>query len=275
MFSHPYIRYANRFPYLGQGEVFSMAYDCRLFLILGGNGSILCEDKQTALHRFDLVYVPPALPYRLDPSDRFDLLVVNFDFTSANAGTKRMRPQPPLLFDYSKIYEMPPESFRSHKVYRHMQSTLPLFEALQQEGRLPDRYSDEMSAALLTQCLIQMERAEHNILSGNDEALLRALTEYLHTHIQTGFSEEELAADLRYHPYYLNRVLKKHTGETLHHYLLHERIRIAQAMLRAGGKSVEEVGRECGFSNASHFAKVFRKYTGHSPSQYRKSNNVL
>ena len=275
MLTTPYVRYANRFPHFGQGDVFSMAYDCRLFLILGGNGSLLCEGKQTPLHRFDLVYLPPALPYRLDPVDRFDLFVINFDFTMANLGKRRVRPAPALLFKPEKVYEMPPEEFSSCHIYRHMQSLLPLFEAMQREERIPDEHSVAMSSALLAQCLVQMQRAEKNNLSGRDEALLSTLTEYLHSHLQTGFTEEELAADLRYHPYYLNRILKKYTGETLHSYLLHERIRVAQALLRAGGKSTEEVGRECGFSNASHFAKVFKKYTGHSPSEYRKSNHVL
>ena len=275
MLTTPYVRYANRFPHFGQGDVFSVAYDCRLFLILGGSGSLLCEGKQTPLHRFDLVYLPPALPYRLDPVERFDLFVINFDFTMAHMEKKRVRPAPALLFKPEKIYEMPPEEFGSYRIYRHMQSILPLFEAMQREERVRDEHSVALRSALLMQCIVQMQRAEKNTLSGNDEALLAMLTDYLHSHLQTGFTEEELAADLRYHPYYLNRVLKKYTGETLHSYLLHERVRMAQAMLRAGGKSTEAVGRECGFANASHFAKVFKKYTGHSPSEYRKSNNVL
>lgn len=275
MFYSPYVRYANRFPHFGQGDVFSVAYDCRLFLILGGNGSLLCENKQTVMHRFDLVYLPPALPYRLDPVDRFDLFVINFDFTMAQAGMERVRPSPPMLFKPEQVYEMPPEGFRSHRVYRHMQSVLPLLEGMQKEERIPDGYSREMASSLLCQCLIQMCRAEQNTLSGKDEALLSTLTEYLHDHIQTGFTEDELAADLRYHPYYLNRVLKKYTGETIHTYLLRERVRVAQAMLRAGGRSAEAVGRECGFCNASHFAKVFKRYTGFSPSEYRKANTVL
>ncbi len=275
MLDSPYVRYANRFPHFGQGDVFSVAYDCRLFLILGGSGSLLCENKKTVMRRFDLVYLPAALPYRLDPVDRFDLFVINFDFTSRQAGMRRIRPVPPMLFKPEKVYEMPPESFRSHRVYRHMQNILPLFEGMQKEERIPDEHSKVMSSALLSQCLIRMCRADENALSGKDEALIATLTEYLHDHIQTGFTEEELAADLRYHPYYLNRVLKKYTGETIHTYLLHERVRVAQAMLRAGGMSAEEVGRRCGFSNASHFAKVFKRYTGFSPSEYRKANTVL
>lgn len=275
MFSSPYVRYANRFPHFGQGDVFSVAYDCRLFLILGGSGSLLCEGKRTFLHRFDLIYIPPALPYRLDPVERFDLFVINFDFTLAQAGSGRIRPAPPMLFKPEKIYEMPPETFRSHRVCHHMQNLLPLFEGMQREERIPDEHSRAMATALLSQCLIRIWRADENFFSSKDEALVATLTEYLHAHIESGFTEEELAADLRYHPYYLNRVLKKYTGETIHTYLLHERIRMAQAMLRAGGKSSEEVGRRCGFSNASHFAKVFKKYTGHSPSEYRKANTVL
>ena len=275
MIFSPYVRYANKFPHFGQGKIFSMAYDCRLFLVLGGTGTLMCENKQTVLHRFDLVYLPPALPYRLDPDERFDLFVINFDFSFQNANKRRVRPVSPDLFDPARIYEMPPEPFKDYKIYRHMQSVLPLFEGLRREERMPDAHSANMASSLLAQCLIMMQRAEERSLSGNDEALLVMLTDYLQDHIQSGFTEEELATDLRYHPYYLNRVLKKYTGETLHAYLLHERVRMAMAMLRAGGKTAEEIAHACGFSNPSHFAKVFKKYTGFTPTDYRKAKTVL
>ncbi len=271
----PYVRYANKFPHFGQGKVFSMAYDCRLFLILGGTGSLLCENKQTPLRRFDLVYLPPALPYRLDTDEKLDLFVINFDFSQKSAGKKRVRPVPPELFNPAYIYEMPSEAFKEYRVYHHMQSVLPLFEGLKREERMPDLHSVRMASSLLNQCLIMMQRADTRSPSGNDEALLTLLTDYLQDHIPSGFTEEELAADLRYHPYYLNRILKKYTGETIHAYLLHERVRTASAMLRAGGKTAEEIAHACGFSNPSHFAKVFKKYTGLTPTDYRKAKTVL
>ena len=104
---------------------------------------------------------------------------------------------------------------------------------------------------------------------------MERVMEYIESHVQTGFSEEELAEDLRYHPYYVNRVFKKHTGQTLHNYLLHEKVRMAIAMLRANGRSTTEIAEACGFANSSHFSKVFKRITGVSPTNYRKANTVL
>lgn len=54
-------------------------------------------------------------------------------------------------------------------------------------------------------------------------------------------------------------------------YLGRCRIDAAVAMLRAEPqRSLTDVGLSCGFSSSQYFAKVFRKYTGCSPSEYRR-----
>ena len=58
-------------------------------------------------------------------------------------------------------------------------------------------------------------------------------------------------------------------------YLLSLRIETARHALAASRDTVEEISASCGFQSASYFCRVFRKYTGMTPLQYRKEKNRL
>jgi AraC family transcriptional regulator len=47
------------------------------------------------------------------------------------------------------------------------------------------------------------------------------------------------------------------------------RIHLAKERLRDRRRSVIEAGLEAGFQNPSHFARVFRKWVGVSPSRFK------
>lgn len=58
-------------------------------------------------------------------------------------------------------------------------------------------------------------------------------------------------------------------GMTFREYLLRVRITEARRLLTEGGRSVTSVAYAVGFNDGSHFASMFRRYTGVLPSEYR------
>ena len=65
------------------------------------------------------------------------------------------------------------------------------------------------------------------------------------------------------------REFKKHCGMSPAKFQMHCRLHNAAAMLRHSSDSTEAISRQCGFSSSGHFATVFRKEFGMSPTQYR------
>ncbi len=55
------------------------------------------------------------------------------------------------------------------------------------------------------------------------------------------------------------------------HYVGNLRIKKAQALLRTGEISVEQVALSCGFSSVYSFSRAFKAVTGKSPTQYRQN----
>lgn len=85
---------------------------------------------------------------------------------------------------------------------------------------------------------------------------------------------EEVAESLGVSPEHLSRCFRKEFGVPPMEYLTRLRIQGAINDLLGSEKSVECVARENGFSNGNYFGKVFRRYMGMSPGDYRKRKRV-
>jgi len=70
-------------------------------------------------------------------------------------------------------------------------------------------------------------------------------------------------------PHYFAELFRRSTGEAPHRYVLLQRIERARQGLSDTKGSILEVGLDVGFQNSSHFARVFRKFVGISPSRFR------
>ena len=69
--------------------------------------------------------------------------------------------------------------------------------------------------------------------------------------------------------YYFSRLFKQSTGRSPHRYVLEQRITRAQQFLRSSDMTIFEASVRTGFADQGHFAKVFRRFVGVSPTAYR------
>lgn len=82
-------------------------------------------------------------------------------------------------------------------------------------------------------------------------------------------TREELSAQLHYNGEYLNRIIKKYTGKTILEYGQSIYLEEARKMLAETDKSISTIIEELGFSNRSHFYRLFEKTYGETPLDYR------
>ena len=95
---------------------------------------------------------------------------------------------------------------------------------------------------------------------------------YLESHLSDPVSVTDLADLLGLNSEYLCTVFKKETGLTIIQYL--QRLRIGQARMmleRFPERDAAEIGRACGYESPSYFGLQFKRITGSTPNQYRKT----
>jgi len=108
----------------------------------------------------------------------------------------------------------------------------------------------------------------HSSSSTESKALQPAIS-YIHHHIADKISESEMAHLCHMRSFQFSRNFKKVLKVTFQEYLQRCRIQEACRLLKNPDSTVLEVAISTGFSDQSYFCRVFKKFTGHSPSTYR------
>jgi len=98
---------------------------------------------------------------------------------------------------------------------------------------------------------------------------LRRVLDHIGDNLAEDLSLAQLAAVAGMSPHYFAELFRRSTGHAPHRYVLLQRIERAKQGLRDTGRSIIEVGLEVGFQNPTHFARMFRKFVGSSPSSFQ------
>jgi len=98
---------------------------------------------------------------------------------------------------------------------------------------------------------------------------LKRVLDYIADNLETDISLFDLATIAGMSPHYFSELFKQTIGRSPHNYVLLQRIERAKQLLRDPKRSIIETGLEVGFQNPSHFARMFRKLEGTTPSMFR------
>lgn len=105
-----------------------------------------------------------------------------------------------------------------------------------------------------------------------DNFVINRILKHLHLNIESNVSLKSLSKDLNLSQGYISDCFKKHMGVTIMNYAKKIRIERAKVLLLTTNDSILDISLRLGFHDQSHFYKVFKSFTGVSPSQYRNEN---
>ena len=71
---------------------------------------------------------------------------------------------------------------------------------------------------------------------------------------------------------YLSALFRKETGQTLTDFVNHKRIEQAKKLLIKTDLQIQTIAQHCGILDIHYFSRVFKKYTGQTPKEYRQLN---
>ncbi|ADB40123.1 helix-turn-helix domain-containing protein [Spirosoma linguale] len=112
----------------------------------------------------------------------------------------------------------------------------------------------------------------HSLANSQTTDSVEAILMYIRQHIyQPGkLTIDHLADVFHYAPAYISLFFKKQTGESLKQYIIKYKIKLIEARLLYSSLNLAQIADEFGYTDESHLCKQFRKYTGSTPSDFRK-----
>jgi len=105
--------------------------------------------------------------------------------------------------------------------------------------------------------------------NGLPRARLNRVIEFIEEHLDQDITLAALAEIAGMGPHYFSELFKQSLGISPHQYVLRRRIERGRKLLHNPGISVLEAAVRSGFSDQSHFTKLFRRIVGVTPTKYR------
>lgn len=105
---------------------------------------------------------------------------------------------------------------------------------------------------------------------GLSPSQFRRVLAFVNEHISRTVTLSELAREAGLSTAYFSQRFKSSTGTSPHRYLMQLRICKAKKLLEESESPVIDIASECGFQTQQHFARIFRRLTMKTPTEYRR-----
>ena len=98
------------------------------------------------------------------------------------------------------------------------------------------------------------------------------LLHYVHQNIYKpeALKATKMALEFNVSPTYISEYFKTKTGQSIQQYTMAYKIKLIETRLKFTNMQINEIVYEFGFSDASHLNRLFKKYTGLNPSDYKR-----
>ena len=100
------------------------------------------------------------------------------------------------------------------------------------------------------------------------------IANYVQSHLSDVITVDALARETLLSRSRLTARFKEETGQTLTEFVMQIKIEEAKRLIRYTDKSLSAVSDYLGFSSQSHFSRIFKKYAGIAPGEYREQNKL-
>lgn len=131
--------------------------------------------------------------------------------------------------------------------------------------------TEEELCAWLVSMLERMMDAIKSHHQYPSSVLLGAALKHMNDNLQEDLTRDEVANVACLSPSHFSRIVKQTFGHSFTDLLAKMRVEKARELLTLTEKSLIQICLECGFSDQSYFTKVFQKYTGRTPGEFRRS----
>lgn len=232
----------------------------KIALICEGETKVIVEGKTKLLKQDEIAIICPKTLYMIERAEA-ELCEISIDLSRAGYNTSRFIPF------FNVTAGVPAFVTKDDKYYDE------IYQAAQ--GFATVKSKDECETAIynLLQTIFN-NRINNRQSNVTDAKQLYAVTKILQLICETTeITIENVALMCGYSEFYIMKLFKQYTGETIVDYSNKYKIYIAAKLLKEGRESVRDIAKKVGFDNISYFNRQFKRLYQVTPKEYRQQHN--
>lgn len=268
---NPFLRFVNIKKYVPV-EYMLCAVDYH-FYYLFSDCVISIAGNEYSVGSGGVIIIPPGTEYQFKTNEMIEVLSINFDFTQNHTElTEGISPVFSRNFSLSQIIEkvnFTDNNFLNSPIITAGKSSyiLELLEEIIDEYNFKRQYYMETASSIFKKVILIIARS---IISGeNSDNDINKILSFIHSHYREYIDNSILAEMAGYHPYHLNRLMKKFTGTTLKQYIIDYRIEAAKRYLGETDYRISKIAELCGYKSFTNFSRDFKNKCGMTPGHFR------
>ncbi|WP_462409439.1 helix-turn-helix domain-containing protein [Neobacillus sp. Marseille-QA0830] len=251
-----------------------MGYE--IYLFYKGNAKVIIGDQVYPLQKGDMILIPGQIPHisKPDKDSPYIRSIIHFLDT-------------PIRMFPNKILEPILHMFQNNGLLIHcdindQHEIEKLVSKMNTELNKDEFGNETMAATILFELLVLVYR---KVQAMNNQSQYRHLTqqemyvEQILSIINSKYNEEMdldfIANSININKHYMCHCFKDVTGYTITTYIQHKRMEEAKKLLQFSPESMTYIGQSVGIRNVSHFSRLFKEYSGITPSDFRKKYNTM
>ena len=238
--------------------------DYLLMLTLGGEGVLIDDtDQPYSATRGHLVLIPPSTPHNFGPAEgmRWKVFFIHFD------------PRPHWTHWLPDPKE--PGGIRCSDQTAVLEDLTALFSKLFSQSAQPGSHQADFLLNTVEEILLRCDSVPAECKPVHLDPRIQKAVEYITEHQNQPIRVKQVARASCLSESRLAHLFRSQMGCPVQTYV--ERLRMEQAKTRlcTRNDSIQETAEAIGFENAFYFSNRFRKYTGQSPSAFRKNQRSI
>jgi AraC-like DNA-binding protein/mannose-6-phosphate isomerase-like protein (cupin superfamily) len=209
-----------------------------------GSGNIMIEDKSYEFSQDTIAIIPSGVYHNEKIYESTDIVFIGFKCDSLDIE--------------NRIY---------HDNQHH--DVLNLLKQVKEEVTEQKKSYKEKINLLLELIFIEIERLQNT--SNDNLKDFSYITGIIHENYNKHIDLKILAELSGYSYHHFRHLFKQKLGCSPVQYLIDQRINNAKILLVQSKNTISEIADKCGFSNEAQFSSMFKKFTGQTPSVFRKT----
>ncbi|NUU74994.1 AraC family transcriptional regulator [Paenibacillus xylanilyticus] len=240
-----------------------------IYILMSGKREFFIQDRTITINEGDVVIIAPNILHRTTNAERpkHERLIINMheQYFSLD-GSHREALLPMLDRDYLILKD----SLRNRQLIEPQSRAI--IQEMQERSSGFELFAQTLAVQLLIMCCRQFKQHDAEPLASPSpmHERISEIVRYINEHYMEELSLHLLADRFFISPYYLSRSFKEATGFAFVEYVNSVRIKEAKKQLESSSLKVNLIARKVGFGSVTHFGRVFKVVTGHSPLHYRR-----
>lgn len=243
-----------------------------LVTVLDGSAEHIVDGERSAISKGDVFVIGNGISHGFDNTHGLRICNIMYRPEMLFSGDMDIRKIP----GFHALFLLEPYFSSTQRFQSRLRLTpadlalvMPLLDRAESEytSDLPGR--NTMVLACVRQLAVLLSRLYDCPTKPREISGMADAVAFMETHFAETLSISDVIERSHYSQRHFIRLFSAAYGMTPQRYLLDVRIRHASAMLRDSGLSVTEVAMRCGFGDPNYFSRIFRKYSGNSPSEFR------